>query len=536
MPIKTIIAAGGGDFTTIAAFAAWVWSTYGSAAFTEPVIGEIQNSATYTENVTFNDGLAPTTIFPLTLRSNKEDMADFPIMTGASGNRITGTLTAGARCLRIEGIKFQGGGNGFVSVIYTANSIWITRCIFEGLMIGVHLHCYNDYSTIRGIISACEFNQNVEGIYHLGAGSYICPIVNNTFYLNDKAISAPQYSNNHTDMKNNVFYVGNGQYGFYGPGATATGSIAYRNNYYISGGGHLGRMGATTYDSLAAWDAATGLDIDSIEQDPLFVDAGAGDFRLQDVSPAKNLGSPDYLLFAQKDIYNADYDDASPSAGAYQNLSVLTPEKAINVYPLGKCADATPTFAWKVGTRDTGGYGANSGTAQYRLALMNRDIGGRLNEPLDTIETTIDYDGEIGTIPASGAILVDSELITYTGKAGGQLTGCTRGAYGTVAATHSDNQIFYLLEQCKDSWATGTYYDAGLAWTYSSNYISGKDPESSGDWSAMGTANPSSSGVEGTNGVSVDPAATRYCKMQLAGIVEGRDYVARLFAYNGATI
>jgi hypothetical protein len=41
------------------------------------------------------------------------------------------------------------------------------------------------------------------------------------------------------------------------------------------------------------------------------------------------------------------------------------------------------------------------------------------------------------SFPSSGTVLIDSELITYTGNSGGTLTGLTRGASGTTAASHS---------------------------------------------------------------------------------------------------
>jgi hypothetical protein len=44
---------------------------------------------------------------------------------------------------------------------------------------------------------------------------------------------------------------------------------------------------------------------------------------------------------------------------------------------------------------------------------------------------------DASTYPDSGTILVGSEKVTYTGKAGNTLTGCTRGAEGTTAASHT---------------------------------------------------------------------------------------------------
>ena len=44
---------------------------------------------------------------------------------------------------------------------------------------------------------------------------------------------------------------------------------------------------------------------------------------------------------------------------------------------------------------------------------------------------------EAGQLPASGTIIIDAELIQYTGKQGNTLTGAIRGVNGTVAAAHA---------------------------------------------------------------------------------------------------
>jgi len=41
------------------------------------------------------------------------------------------------------------------------------------------------------------------------------------------------------------------------------------------------------------------------------------------------------------------------------------------------------------------------------------------------------------SFPSSGTVIIGTELITYTGNSGGTLSGLTRGANGTTAATHS---------------------------------------------------------------------------------------------------
>ena len=60
-----------------------------------------------------------------------------------------------------------------------------------------------------------------------------------------------------------------------------------------------------------------------------------------------------------------------------------------------------------------------------------------VNEALDATETTITLT-DASAFPTSGTIQVDSELITYTGKSTNDLTGCTRGALGSTAATHDN--------------------------------------------------------------------------------------------------
>src|SRR5262249_81983 len=54
----------------------------------------------------------------------------------------------------------------------------------------------------------------------------------------------------------------------------------------------------------------------------------------------------------------------------------------------------------------------------------------------DATQTTFTV-GSTAAFHASGAVRVDSEIITYTGKTGTTLTGCVRGAAETTAASHS---------------------------------------------------------------------------------------------------
>ena len=58
-------------------------------------------------------------------------------------------------------------------------------------------------------------------------------------------------------------------------------------------------------------------------------------------------------------------------------------------------------------------------------------------------DTTITYDGETGTFPASGMAYLESEQISYTGKTATELTGVTRGINGTTAAVHANDIVIY---------------------------------------------------------------------------------------------
>lgn len=60
-------------------------------------------------------------------------------------------------------------------------------------------------------------------------------------------------------------------------------------------------------------------------------------------------------------------------------------------------------------------------------------LDGAINASAQTI--TLD---ECRHLPYAGAVVIDSERITYTSRNATQLLGCTRGAGGTTAASHSD--------------------------------------------------------------------------------------------------
>lgn len=65
-----------------------------------------------------------------------------------------------------------------------------------------------------------------------------------------------------------------------------------------------------------------------------------------------------------------------------------------------------------------------------------------LNGAINASVTTITVDATTG-FSTAGTILIDQELISYTGKTGTTFTGCTRGVNDTLAASHNDNATVY---------------------------------------------------------------------------------------------
>jgi hypothetical protein len=89
------------------------------------------------------------------------------------------------------------------------------------------------------------------------------------------------------------------------------------------------------------------------------------------------------------------------------------------------------TYGYGYGTFNFGGF--SSTVTQTAINVM----GG-----INNSTATIVVDSTTG-FPASGTILIDSELITYASLSSTQFLTCGRGAEGTAAASHADNAIVY---------------------------------------------------------------------------------------------
>jgi hypothetical protein len=123
-----------------------------------------------------------------------------------------------------------------------------------------------------------------------------------------------------------------------------------------------------------------------------------------------------------------------------------------NTYTITASSLATSTVAAGGGASVSAAYQINNGTnvGSYQVGWGAGLWGGvitgvaltQLNGAINNSVTTVVVDSTTG-FPAAGTIAIDSELITYTSKTGTQFNGCTRGTFGTTAASHLDNALTY---------------------------------------------------------------------------------------------
>jgi hypothetical protein len=123
-----------------------------------------------------------------------------------------------------------------------------------------------------------------------------------------------------------------------------------------------------------------------------------------------------------------------------------------NTYTITASSLATGTVAAGGGASVSAAYQINNGTnvGSYQVGWGAGLWGGvltgsalsQLNGAINNSATTVVVDSTTG-FPAAGTILIDSELITYTSKTGTNFLGCTRGTFGTTAASHLDNALTY---------------------------------------------------------------------------------------------
>ena len=109
--------------------------------------------------------------------------------------------------------------------------------------------------------------------------------------------------------------------------------------------------------------------------------------------------------------------------GSNESGSGATTSGGIRVrhyYPVGPAVEVAST-----------GWGLGSWGGQQQGQFTST-----LSSSINTSVTSLTM-ASSSSFPSSGTVLIDNELISYTGNSGGTLSGLTRGASGTTAASHS---------------------------------------------------------------------------------------------------
>jgi hypothetical protein len=186
------------------------------------------------------------------------------------------------------------------------------------------------------------------------------------------------------DLRNNVFVntmnnttvTTDKNYAIYSTTAAGNFTNINYNDYFVSGSeGVLGYIGSADKTTLAAWQAATSQDANSISSNPSFV--ANDDLRPSAGSPVLNAGTP---ITGITTDFLGDARDASPSMGAYENPFIpATPPNCPNLTSPANSAtgvSATPTLQWTDGGGGTTGYKLYFGTDNPPTNIHNgTDLG-----------------------------------------------------------------------------------------------------------------------------------------------------------------
>ena len=135
--------------------------------------------------------------------------------------------------------------------------------------------------------------------------------------------------------------------------------------------------------------------------------------------------------YAQAELDGADFAAAASRAMANATDIVFGPA----------AADWGEIVAWFLGD-DNLTFSAFQNILRWgRLGKVYTTLAEELTE----IDTTISL-ADASSLPAAGTVMIDGELITYTGKSVNDLTGCTRGTGGTAAHAHASGvDVFSCL-------------------------------------------------------------------------------------------
>jgi len=131
-------------------------------------------------------------------------------------------------------------------------------------------------------------------------------------------------------------------------------------------------------------------------------------------------------------VITATSDNFTITMASNESGTGMSAAGSVTVTPYFKIGDAFQVAGYGWGTGRWGGETFPLASDTLNGALLNDSAGTGGSGTSITLDSTSNFSSSGGTI------LIDSELITYTGISSNDLTGITRGALGTATAAHSD--------------------------------------------------------------------------------------------------
>lgn len=200
--------------------------------------------------------------------------------------------------------------------------------------------------------------------------------------------------------------------------------------FYVENGGAYYditpiRLTTTNTTTFAATNGSTTITV---------TDTGAGGLQVEDFVTFSNAVSLGGNITAA--ILNSEFQIQSILSGTQYTITSPVAANSSDVGNGGANTDA----AYQINV----GPAANTVGTGWGVSPWGGYIPGTssstLNGSIDNIVTTITV-VSTSAFTATGAIWIDGEYITYSGKTATDFTGCTRGADGTTAASHSSGAL-----------------------------------------------------------------------------------------------
>jgi hypothetical protein len=201
---------------------------------------------------------------------------------------------------------------------------------------------------------------------------------------------------------------------------------------YMTTGGWIDAAGDNKWTNVKciSGDTFTGVQL-YINQGGIVTTPGAtglADMLLKVRDNGTDVNSQSYTVYSR------------PAQCKYSSFTTTSSAGGVDTIPLSKSADALLTES----DEDLAAYsdlsitwGTIKRSAFDGAAATKYTLDGELADDATTVTVNEAIDAGV---PSTGAIQIENEVITYTGKGTKTFTGCTRGAYSTTAAVHASGK------------------------------------------------------------------------------------------------